>query len=42
MPRSNDSALRLSPETLLRWAGWACLAGLFVGIAIGTTALLNG
>jgi hypothetical protein len=42
MPRSNDAALRLSPETVLRWAGWACLVGLFVGVAIGRAALLNG
>jgi hypothetical protein len=42
MPRSNDAAVRLSPETVLRWMGWACLAGLFMGVAIGRAALLNG
>jgi len=42
MSRSNESALRLSPDTLLRWAGGACLVGLFVGVAIGRAALLNG
>jgi len=39
MSHSNDSAP--PPIPLLRWMGWASLAGLFLGVAIGRAALLG-